>query len=277
MPLACADTRRHVTAPQTPDLTQRDALARFAPDRAARRALWHPYSRAARPDLLPWDLGLDWSVPAPERGEVLGEALCTQHLTRVDLRFTVAPTRAQALSLMAQLGLTVAPWARTADVPADWDEVVVYLSEYGGHVGQDKVRLPAAQARREHPGRLCTRFLPPDLPPGAPEGVTGASERDLVAGDHVLHLRLLSRDWRSNVAVTDAHWSAVTARPDTGPYGREHDALLGPLFAIDFVISGGVRWAVDFNTSPGATGAPVHELPGRSITGAVQGWRGWTG
>ncbi|WP_155299535.1 hypothetical protein [Deinococcus kurensis] len=274
-PAPVAVAARRSTAPQQPDLTQRDAIARFAPEREARRALWCPHSRAARPDLLPWDLGLDWSVTPAERAGVLGETLCAQHLTRVDLRFTVAPTRLQALHLMALMGLTVAPHAFTDDIPADWQEVVVYLSEYGGHVGQDKVRLPSGQARATHPGRLCTRYLPPDPPPNAPSGVTGVSDRDLVAGDDVLHLQLLSRDWRSNVNVTDARWSDTTPRPTTGPYGCAHDALLGPLFAIDFVKSGGVRWAVDFNTSPGATGAPVHRLPGGTIMGAVQQWRGW--
>lgn len=271
------EAAQRVTVPQQPDLTQRDATSRFAPERDARRALWQSHSRASRPDLLPWDLGLDWSVPLAERALVLGETLCAQHFTRVDLRFTVAPTRLQALHLMELMGLCVAPHALTDDIPPDWWEVVVYLSEFGGHVGQDKIRLPAAQARAEHPGRLCTRYLPPDPLPDAPTGVMGVSDRDLVAGDHVLHLRLLSRDWRSNVAVTDARWSNTTPRPATGPYGQSHDALLGPLFAIDFVTSGGVRWAVDFNTSPGATGAPVHQLPGGTIMGAVQHWRGWNG
>ncbi|GGR80374.1 hypothetical protein [Deinococcus sedimenti] len=87
---------------------------------------------------------------------------------------------------------------------------------------------------------------------------------------------MISRDWRSNVGPTDATWTDLTGRPTTGPYGQATDLLLGPLYAIDFVISGGVRWAVDFNTSPGATDAPVYQLPGGSIMGAVQNWRGWT-
>lgn len=274
-PLPLTQAAQQAVAAQPPDFTQRDALARYAPQREQRRAGWAPYSRAARPELLPWDLGLDWSVIPAARAEQLGELLCLRHLTRVDLRFTIAPTRQQALTLMQLMGLTVAPSCRAAEIPLDWSEVVVYLSEYGGHVGQDKVRMSAVQARKEHPACLCTRFLPPDRPADAPAGVQGVSERDLVCGNAVLHLRLLSRDWRSNVQTTTAVWGEVTPRLETGPYGLATDALLGPLFAIDYVQSQGVRWAVDFNTSPGATDAPVHLLPGGTLMGAVQAWRGW--
>ncbi|MFC6591216.1 hypothetical protein ACFP81_03675 [Deinococcus lacus] len=49
--------------------------------------------------------------------------------------------------------------------------------------------------------------------------------------------------------------------------------LCGPLYAIDYVVSGGARYALDFNTCPGATGAV---LPAPSIAEALKEWWGWS-
>ena len=242
-------------------------MQRHAPDRAARRALWTPYSHATRPDLLPWDLGLDWSVPADQ----LGPQIRALHLTpHVD--YSATPTRAQAFALMTLMGYTVIPHALGRDIPDAWTgDVVVYLSEYGGHGGEDKARMPARDARRDHPHALCSLYLTPD-PDDLMPGQTW-HERELVCGDFQMRARLGSHNWRSN----DDGQSLIWADPEPRAQTRHAtlDALCGPHYGVDLILSGGQWYALDFNLNPSVGGAPLHRLPGGSIERATDAWSAW--
>lgn len=247
-----------------------DAITIHAPHRETVRAAWIPlWSTDPR---LPWDLGL------ARRGESANpqgwaEALVTAHFLSLEYRYTVTPTRSEALTLMRDLGFPVAPFGRVRDAPPSWGRVVVYTSEYGGHVGQDKLLLPLAEACREWPEALCTRYLPPDPLPAQPEA-RGRSVRLLLAGDVALTCQMISREWRSNVEAVQVGWSPVPLHQGSRLPTRLQHAL-GPLWAVDFVPHGGRLFAVDFNTSPGFTDGPTHLLPGGSFAGALAAWSGW--
>lgn len=255
-----------------------DAMSRFAPQRTAQRAAWAGQSRAAAPHLLPWDLQLPWPEGlVTDQQEDLGEALVMGQFGNLESRYAASPTRKEAFEIMTRLGLRVIEHGALGEVPDDWEDVVVYTSVYGGHVGQDKLKLSLNEARAQFPPEtLCSRFRVVDPSPWG-EAVQGWSTRQYVCGDFTIRGRYGTREWRSNVGVVRMAWDdAFAPRPPGGPFGQEHEALSGPLFAVDLITCGGLEYAVDFNLCPGCTNAPTHTLPGLSIMGAVQSWSGWT-
>ena len=269
-----------------------DTMGAYAPERKQLKEAWDPHSKALRPDLFPWDLGLDWreeksGAEEPMEnadatlGERLGEQLVASRYVRLDLRYTATPTRREAFEIMELMGLDVIPWGRVSEVP-EWDEVVVYTNEYGGHVGQDKLKMTLTQAREQYPNALCSRYLKPDLGSGASAEAISMNERELVTGDWISRMQIYgSLDWRSNVGNETGEIqikaSAPTPREECSVHGRfSVQQLTGPLYAIDFIWHQGVRYAIDFNISPGAPNEVIERLPGPSISAATQQWSNWT-
>ena len=220
-----------------------DAITTHAPERQPLRDA-HRTRVPSRNPLLPWDLFLYGAERTPE---AWAEATLTAHYFRMGHRYAITPTRAEAFELMALTGFPVIPHARVGDERFQnpvFDEVVVYTSDYGGHVGMDKQRCSRAQALTDWPGALCSAFV------GAHAGL---SFRLLKVGTVSLCIRMNSDgDWRSNVGAGHAEWHPEPIRADLGD---TLETLLGPLWAVDFVQdSSGALWAVDFNTTPGVTG-----------------------
>jgi len=217
-----------------------DLLEQLAPDRAALRRA-HLSRVPQRDPLHPWDLYLHASERTPV---AWAETLMAAHYFSVESRFVMTPTRAEAFALMEKAGFPVVPHAHVGDEtfqnPA-FDQVVVYTSAYGGHVGLDKLCLHRVQALEDWPGALCSAFV---------VAAAGVSYRLLKVGTAVLTLRMTSeRDWRSNVGAGQADWHPEPVRADLG---QHLERLLGPLWAVDFVADEhGTLWAVDFNTTPG--------------------------
>ncbi len=157
------------------------------------------------------------------------------------------PTREQALKRMARMGFCVVPWGRVSlegfeALGLDLEQrVVVYTSEYGGHVGADKERMSAAQALEQHPGRLFSRYLE----------THATSFRLLRAGYRTILVRTRSSDeWRSNWGgrLEFAHLQGPTG------FLRGVDdslELREPLWAVDLLPFEGQLYAVDYNICPG--------------------------
>lgn len=217
-----------------------DLLTLYAPDRAALRER-HQRRVPQRDPLNPWDIYLYDTERTPQGW---ADTLMSAHYFHLPPRFVMTPTREEAFMLMQKAGFPVVPYARVGspgfDAP-DFDEVVVYTSDYGGHVGREKERCTRAEAQRNWPGALCCAFI---------AAGAGVSFRLLKVGTVVLSIRMASAgDWRSNVGDGRAEWHPEPQRVDLGE-GTE--TLLGPLWAVDFVADeSGHLWAVDFNTTPG--------------------------
>lgn len=257
-----------------------DAMSRHAPRRTELRGAHQPRWSCA-PELFPWDYGLMPLDPArPDDLAALVEELVVTTYFTLERRYVISPTRPEAYALMDRAGIPTAGHGRVRDVPDGWDRVVVYTSEYGGHVGMDKELLPLHEARRAYPDAFCSQFLTPELPPqplhsALPPEVRGVSQRDFVAGDYLMQAWMASPDWRSNAGGgTQVAWVGGV-QPRRAVFREDTDLLLGPLFAIDYVWHGGQRYAIDFNACPGMTGAPHEGLPGASVAGAVQAWSAW--
>jgi hypothetical protein len=217
-----------------------DMLTLYAPERATLRAR-HQQRVPTRNMLNPWDLYLHDVERSPA---AWADALVAAHYFRRSPRFVTTPNREEAFALMTLAGFPVVPSARVGSAafqsPA-FDEVVVYTSEYGGHVGLDKERCSRTVALTDWPGALCSAFV------GAG---AGTSYRLLKIGTVALLIRVTSAgDWRSNVGAGQAVWHP---EPVVCDLGDQLETLLGPLWAVDFVADAdGQLWAVDFNTTPG--------------------------
>lgn len=217
-----------------------DLIARFAPERAALRER-HRRRVPERDPLNPWDLYLHDCGRTPD---AWADAFMAAHYFQRSPRFVMTPNRAEAFALMERAGFPVVAHARVGSATFQagaFDEVVVYTSDYGGHVGMDKVRCTRREAERDWPGALCSAFL---------ASGAGVSYRLLKIGTVTLTIRMTSAgDWRSNVGAGRAEWHPEPLRADLG---HATETLLGPLWAVDFVAgTGGDLWAVDFNTTPG--------------------------
>lgn len=262
------ETCRAATAPQPVDWNKNDAMERHAPQRLERKAIWQPHSRASRPDLLPWDLGLDWSLPVHERGPELRRLHLLPHVD-----YTISPTRAEAFTIMEMMGYQVIPHCLCRDIPEGWEAVVIYLTPYGGHGGEGKIKLKSEMARKNYPDKLCSKLVRPDIE-GSFAGLSSWHERELVTGDWTMRCRLGSNDWRSNHQAEKLMWTEASKRSET-MHAQTHQ-LCGPHYGVDLVLSGGEWYAIDFNLNPGSSEAPTWRLPGRSIEGAIDAWQGFS-
>jgi hypothetical protein len=217
-----------------------DLITTYAPERAALRER-HRRRVPERHPLNPWDLYLHDAERTPE---AWADAFVAAHYLQLSPRFVMTPNREEAFALMGQAGFPVVPHARVGSLAfrgAAFAEVVVYTSDYGGHVGLDKQRCSRVVAQRDWTGALCSAFV------GAGDGV---SYRLLKVGTAALFIRMVSTsDWRSNVGAGQATWHPEPIQVDLG---EQIELLLGPLWAVDFVAdAAGQLWAVDFNTTPG--------------------------
>jgi hypothetical protein len=217
-----------------------DLIATYAPERAALRELHH--RRVPERSLLnPWDIYLHDCERTPE---AWADAFMSAHYFQLPPRFVMTPNREEAFALMELAGFPVVPNTRvgsSAFQEAAFDEVVVYTSDYGGHVGMDKLRCTRAEAERDWPGALCSAFI---------AAGAGVSYRLLKVGNVAVLIRMVSEgDWHSNVGASQAEWHPEPLNVDLG---EAVETLLGPLWAVDFVADEwGELWAVDFNTTPG--------------------------
>ena len=116
-----------------------DAITVHAPERQSLRDA-HRIRMPSRNPLLPRDLFLHAAERTPG---TWAEETVVNHYLRLGKRYAITPTREEAFLLMALAGFPVIPHARIGDGHFQnpvFDEVVVYTSEYGGHVEQDKAR-----------------------------------------------------------------------------------------------------------------------------------------
>ena len=217
-----------------------DLILKYAPERAELRER-HRCRVPVRDPLNPWDIYLHDTERSPE---AWADTFMSAHYFQLPPRFVMTPNREEAFALMQKAGFPVVPNARVGSAafqaPA-FNEVVVYTSDYGGHVGMDKQRCTREDAERDWPGALCSAFI---------AAGAGVSYRLLKVGTVAVFIRMASAgDWRSNVGAGQSEWHPEPLSVDLG---EATETLLGPLWAVDFVADGaGDLWAVDFNTTPG--------------------------
>lgn len=158
------------------------------------------------------------------------------------------------------LGLLTAPHGLVTDVadtvavsPED-TQMIVYLDEFS-HRGDGKVKVSVNTAREKYPDKFCSLYMQPDEP--------SLSYRILVIGSRQYLLRYQSNHpWKSNVGDVDIKLSSRPFKP------LEFSHF--PMFSVDFVVSGDVPFAVDFNSAPGLRWTPLEELvDGREIVKEV--------
>lgn len=130
-------------------------------------------------------------------------------------------------------------------------EVVVY-TDIRAHAGDGKVKTTLKEANEKYPECLAAQFIPT---PGNSSSYKSRSERLLVVGDRICYMEFLSSDdWRSNCGEVTMNKTYMPV------FGNGISGIKIPLYAIDFVVNGKERFAVDFNTAPGIKGTPAEDM-----------------
>lgn len=187
----------------------------------------------------------DWYDHAFERTGPVFERHCSSGLTRPEMMKFLwnaglrTPRSGMAHELVPQLLSDWDPksksWAAKSII-----EVVVH-TDITAHRGEGKLLKSAYDALTEHPEKFCVEHIPTTS-----NGV-GVSYRWLQVGNYNWFIKYWSEnDWRSNSGVGGEEIIRSQV-------GRPTSSLLNsvPMFAIDFVNSGGRLLAIDFNIAPG--------------------------
>lgn len=122
--------------------------------------------------------------------------------------------------------------------------LVVYNNPYA-HRGDGKEKVSLKSALQRYPNKPCSLYMKPD------EGIK--SYRLLSIGESIRYLLSYesTHSWKSNVGEVRVE---IIQDP---PHIVSHHY---PMFAIDFVVSGGVPYAIDFNSAPELHNTPIHDL-----------------
>lgn len=186
------------------------------------------------------------------------------HLTfqRKSIGFT---PRLELLDYMSsELGLTVPEFGTVREVASrvrlfDSNIFLVVYTDDMKHRGDGKEKVSLKSALKRFPNKPCSLYIPPDE--------KSKSYRLLSIGKNTTYMLSYqsTHAWKSNVGdvevkIVDGVVPLVSSRHY-------------PLFAIDFVVSGGVPYAVDFNSAPGIGGTPIEDvITGEEIVKEIKTW-----
>lgn len=163
----------------------------------------------------------------------------------------------EQLKLLTPLHGTVREVSERVRLNMENKHVVVYTNEYA-HRGDGKERVGLKTALKRHPNRHCSLYMQPD------DGTI--SYRFLSIGVSLKYLMSYKSNhaWKSNVGNVEIN--LLENPPDIKSYHY-------PMFAIDFVISRGLPYAVDFNSAPSLAGTPIEKvLKPQTIVEEIRTW-----
>lgn len=123
--------------------------------------------------------------------------------------------------------------------------VVVYTDEYA-HAGEGKILLPLDEALALYPKNLASEYIPASMR-------EAVSYRYLRVGKRQFWLRYTSTDdWRSNAGNGFVEYLCEEKEADS--------YLLNPIFAVDFLRTGKMFVAIDYNPSPKISGTGIERV-----------------
>lgn len=236
-------------------------------ERQERRALWAPHSRATRPDLLPWDLALDWTLPVEELGRTWRRIAQATHPV-------IAPDYLQNYALLDLMGYDRIKLQRGRDLkPWRHETIALHL---GDGVVPDIRAVPSEVAYTAFPDQLCSNAR---FNSDGAQQIPGYNwhEHHLVYGDFVLRTETVMQP--NGEIETRQHAPEPRAQTEHGDVW----ALCGPSYRVDLIKSvwhafgqqelrlTGIR--ISLCPDPGE--AATELLPGRSANWAVDAWSGW--
>jgi hypothetical protein len=151
----------------------------------------------------------------------------------------------EQMSLMVPAFGTVREVARLVRFDQAEKHLVVYTNEFS-HSGDGKERVGLKSALSRFPLKPCSLYMEPDEKSQSFKYISIGSEIRFL-------LRYTSNHtWKSNVGDVSIEMVEYTGEPIVS-YNY-------PMFAIDFVMSNKVPYAVDFNASPKLSGTPVEDI-----------------
>lgn len=186
------------------------------------------------------------------------------HLTFNRKSIGVTP-RLELLDYMSsELGLAVPEFGTVKEVANrlrlfDSATYLVVYTDDMKHRGDGKEKVSLKSALKRFPNKPCSLYLPPDE--------KSKSYRLLSIGRNTTYLMSYqsTHSWKSNVGEVGVKMVDGVVPLVSSPHY--------PLFSIDFVVSNGIPYAVDFNSAPGIGGTPVEEvLEGQEIVKEIKTW-----
>jgi len=183
-------------------------------------------------------------------------------------RMTDGPNKIEAFQLLTLMGIKTPIYGMVSDLYADMvakfggvdaikkdshDEVVelVVYTDINSHAGEGKVKVSVKEAVEKYPNHFAVQYIP-----NTTQMFKGRSERLLQIGRRRIWMEYVSRgNWQSNCG--DVKISLIA---DVKIANNDLAEIQLPLYAIDFVVAGRERLAVDFNVAPGLKGTPVQDL-----------------
>jgi hypothetical protein len=183
-------------------------------------------------------------------------------------RMSDGPNKIEAFKLLTLMGIKTPIYGMVSDLYSDavtkhggleaikkdsYDKIVelVVYTDINAHAGEGKIKVSLAEAQEKYPNHFAVQYIPSDT-----RMFKGRSERLLQIGYRRIWMEYTSEDnWQSNCG--DVNISLI-GESKIGNSDLKEIQL--PLFAIDFVVGGRDRMAVDLNVSPGLKGTPVQQL-----------------
>jgi hypothetical protein len=183
-------------------------------------------------------------------------------------RMTDGPNKIEAFKLLNMMGIKTPIYGMVAELYKDlasqfhegkaaikkigYDKVVevVVYTDITSHAGEGKIKVSLEEARDKYPGHFAVQFIPSDT-----RVFASRSERLLQIGTRRIWMEYTSKDnWQSNCGDVN-----ITLIPTDQSRTFKMAEIQLPLFAIDYVVNGHDRLAVDLNVSPGLKGTPAQE------------------
>lgn len=197
-------------------------------------------------------------------------------------RMDTGPNRIEMYKMLNAIGLKTPKFGMVADLykdlagqwggkdalkKAEYDkliEMVVY-TDINAHTGEGKIKCSLEEARDKYPGHFAAQHIPVTS-----KSFMSRTERMLMIGNKQLWIEYTSKDdWRSNcgdVTISELGVGAINS-----VIKATINELQIPLYAIDFVIAGNERLAIDLNVSPGIKGTPAaNMMTGKEMAYAIK-------
>ena len=181
-------------------------------------------------------------------------------------RSTAGPGAVEMYNLLNMVGLKTPKFGMVAELYKDLASKIaggkeaIKKTEYDKVVklvvftdlrptADNKILVSLEEARDKYPGHFAAQYIPTGLH-------TSRTERLLVVGDKHLWMEYVSdTDWRSTrgsvtINELDSRWESML---------QIHEVSM-PLYAVDFVVAGREKLAINFDVAPAIRGTTAERL-----------------
>lgn len=181
------------------------------------------------------------------------------HEGEIFRRFTTdGLNRPEMMDYLCKLGFATPTYGLVKNLKLDPKSKIVLHNDINAHRGNGKELMVLEDAMKTNLNTFATEFIKFEVPE-MPVNTKGLSWRYLQVGKETFWLEYTSiEDWRSNCGEGDIKLMFRDKTELFPDYNYEKLKFKYPLFAIDFIPTEKILYAVDFNISPGCS--PIKDV-----------------